>query len=91
VKACAENGTHYLDVTGEVAWVASMIKRYERTAKSTGAILIPQIGLESAPADLMTWTLAGMIREKFSAPTAEVIVSLHEVRYVKIPPSKPLD
>jgi short subunit dehydrogenase-like uncharacterized protein len=83
VKACAENGTHYLDVTGEVAWVANMIKKYERTAKSTGAILISQIGIESAPADLVTWTLAGMIREKFSAPTAEVIVSVHEFRYVR--------
>ncbi|TVY26953.1 putative trans-acting enoyl reductase, partial [Lachnellula hyalina] len=80
VKACAENGTHYFDVTGEVAWVANMIKKYEKTAKSTGAIIIPQIGIESAPADLVTWTLASMIREKFSVPTAEVIVSVHEIK-----------
>jgi len=43
-KACAENGTHYLDVTGEVPFVADMIKKYEKTAKESGSIMIPQIG-----------------------------------------------
>lgn len=78
-KACAENGTHYLDATGEVPWVAEMIKKYERTAKQSGAIMIPQIGVESAPPDVVTWTLVNMIKEKFSAPTAEVVVSVHEI------------
>ncbi|KAF5535919.1 hypothetical protein FPHYL_13078 [Fusarium phyllophilum] len=48
-KACAEAGTHYVDVTGEAAWVHKMIKKYEATAKQTGAILIPQAGIDSAP------------------------------------------
>jgi len=81
-KACAENGTHYLDVTGEVVWVAEMIKKYEATAKENGCIMIPQIGIESAPADLITWSIANTIREKFSAHTGEVVVSLHELRFV---------
>lgn len=79
-KACAENGTHYLDVTGEVPWVAEMIKKYEGTAKKNGCIMIPQIGIDSAPADLVTYTLVNTIREKLNAPTAEVMVSLHELR-----------
>ena len=79
-KACAENGTHYLDVTGEVAYVADMIKKYEQAAKASGAIMIPQIGIDSAPADLVTWSLVSMIRERFSAPTAEVVVSVHEFK-----------
>lgn len=82
-KACAENGTHYLDVTGEVAYVADMIKKYEKTAQASGAVMIPQIGIESAPADLVTWSLVRMIREKFSAPAGEVIVSVHELRQVE--------
>lgn len=81
-RACAENGTHYLDVTGEVPYVAEMIKKYERTAKKSGSIMIPQIGIESAPADLMTLSLVDMIKERFSAPTAEVVVSVHDLRYV---------
>ena len=79
-KACAENGTHYLDITGEVPFVAEMIKKYEKTAKSSGAIMIPQIGIDSAPADLITWSLVDMIEKKFSAPTAEVVVSIHDLK-----------
>lgn len=83
-KACAENGTHYLDVTGEVAYVYDMIKKYEKAAKASGAMMFPQIGLESAPPDLVTWSLVTMIREKFSAPTGEVILSVHEFRKVRL-------
>ncbi len=78
-KACAENGTHYLDVTGEVPYVADMIKKYEKIAKATGAIMIPQIGLDSAPSDLVTWTLVNMIRNRLSVPTADVVVSIHDI------------
>jgi short subunit dehydrogenase-like uncharacterized protein len=81
-KACAENGTHYLDVTGEVAFTLDMIKKYEQTAKTNGSIMIPQIGIESAPSDLVTWSLVTMIREKFSAPTGEVILSVYDFRQV---------
>jgi short subunit dehydrogenase-like uncharacterized protein len=83
-KACAENGTHYLDVTGEVAWTLEMINKYEKTAQKTGSVMIPQIGLESAPADLIAWSLVSMIRERFSAPTGETVVSLHVFEYVSI-------
>jgi len=78
-KACAENGTHYLDVTGEIPFVRDMIRKYETTAKKNGCIMIPQIGIESAPADLVTWTLVDMIRKRLSAPTGEVIVSVHDL------------
>lgn len=77
-KACAKNGTHYLDVTGEVPWHKRMIERYEKQAQGSGAIMIPQIGLESAPSDIVAWMLVQMIRERFSSPTGEVNVSVHE-------------
>ncbi|PNP86329.1 hypothetical protein FNYG_00330 [Fusarium nygamai] len=78
-KACAEAGTHYVDVTGEAAWVHKMIKKYEATAKQTGAILIPQAGIESAPADLITWTMAKAIRTNLGSQTRDVVVSLHKI------------
>ncbi|KAK1769368.1 Saccharopine dehydrogenase-domain-containing protein [Phialemonium atrogriseum] len=78
-KACAENGTHYLDVTGEVPYVARMIRKYEGAAKASGAIMLPQIGIESAPADLITLSLASALRSKFSAPTRDVTVSMHNI------------
>ena len=79
-KACAENGTHYLDVTGEVPFVARMIKRYEDAAKSSGAMMFPQMGLESAPPDLMAWSLARLNRAELGAKTREVTVSVHRLK-----------
>ncbi|KAL2124864.1 hypothetical protein VTJ04DRAFT_1229 [Mycothermus thermophilus] len=78
-RACAENGTHYLDVTGEVPFVARMIRKYEATAKSTGALMFPQIGIESAPPDLITWSLASFIRSTYSSPIADVVLSIYKL------------
>ncbi|KAL6891292.1 Saccharopine dehydrogenase domain-containing protein [Trichoderma longibrachiatum] len=80
VKACAEAGTHYFDVTGESPWTYRMIKKYEKTAKESGAILIPQIGLESAPADLCTWALATTLRKQMNVKTRDVTISIHNIR-----------
>ena len=79
-QACAQNGTHYLDVTGEVPFVAKMLKKYESAAKASGALMFPQIGIESAPADLITWSLASFIRSSFSSPTRDVTLSIHNLK-----------
>ena len=79
VEACAKNGTHYLDVTGEGPWVFDMIRKYHETAKANGAIVIPEIGFESSPSDLLTWALVDRIRRQCQTATREVIASLHEI------------
>lgn len=79
-EACAKAGTHYLDVTGEVPFVARMLKKYEAAAKDSGALMFPQIGIESTPPDLVTWSLANFIRSEFSAPTRDVAVSIHHLK-----------
>ncbi len=76
VEACAETGTHYLDVTGEIPWTLSMVQRYEATAKRNGAIMIPQNGVESAPPDLLCWLLATHIRESLSTGIGEAVVTM---------------
>ena len=73
VEACAKNGTHYLDVTGESPWVLDMIREYHDVAKANHAILIPCIGIESAPSDLLAFALTTLIRKKLSLGTKEVI------------------
>lgn len=78
-KACAETGTHYLDVTGEMVWTAKMIRKYESAAKASGAIMIPQIGVDSAPSDLCTWSMAKCLREQLGAKTKEVYVTIHKL------------
>ncbi|TKA62781.1 hypothetical protein B0A49_02417 [Cryomyces minteri] len=77
VEACANNGTHYLDVTGESPWVLEVIQKYHETAKRNGAIIIPQIGIESAPADLIAYTLVSHIRRTLSVGIGEVIATVH--------------
>ncbi|KAL8919271.1 MAG: hypothetical protein Q9172_005055 [Xanthocarpia lactea] len=79
VQACAENGTHYLDVTGETPWVYEMIQKHHDAAKASGAIIIPEIGLESAPSDLLAWTLAILFKEELSLDTKEVVTSVHKI------------
>ncbi|KAK4502588.1 hypothetical protein PRZ48_006014 [Zasmidium cellare] len=79
-EACAENGTHYLDCTGEVPWVYDMVQKYESKAKKTGAIMIPQNGVESAPTDLMCWMLATHIRRALSVGTAEVVDIMYDIK-----------
>ncbi|EFW99401.1 saccharopine dehydrogenase [Grosmannia clavigera kw1407] len=75
-RACAQNGTHYFDVTGEVPFSARMIRKYEAAAKQSGAIMLPQCGIESAPADLVTWMVAKTIRQQLKANTADVTVAM---------------
>ncbi|PGH23754.1 hypothetical protein AJ80_02184 [Polytolypa hystricis UAMH7299] len=80
VEACAEQGTHYLDVTGEFPWIKEMINKYEEKAKSTGAIMIPATGFESAPSDLLTWALVDMIKTKYGVQTKEVTNVLYKLK-----------
>ncbi|KAF3770152.1 hypothetical protein M406DRAFT_245633 [Cryphonectria parasitica EP155] len=80
-KACAENGTHYFDVTGEVPYVARMIKKYDHVAKQSGSLMFPQIGVESTPADLIAWSLAKHIRVNLGgAKTGETVMSVHNLK-----------
>ena len=55
VAACADNGTHYCDLTGEVPWVAMTIARFGERAAETGARIVHSCGFDSIPSDLGTW------------------------------------
>ena len=73
VESCAKNGIHYLDVSGESPWILDMIRKYHDTAKARHAIIIPGIGIESAPSDPLAYALTTLIRKKLSLGTKEVI------------------
>ncbi|KAF2002401.1 Saccharopine dehydrogenase [Amniculicola lignicola CBS 123094] len=80
LAACAENGTHYLDCTGEVPWYYDMVAKYDDIAKKNGAIIIPECGLDSVPADILSFALSNHIRKTLKAPTLSVIMTLHAVK-----------
>lgn len=52
VRACAESGTHYVDLTGEPQFVHAMREKYDALAKSTGARIVNSCGFESIPPDI---------------------------------------
>ncbi|WP_293371367.1 saccharopine dehydrogenase NADP-binding domain-containing protein [Nevskia sp.] len=52
VKVCAETGTDYCDLTGEVQWIKRMIDAHEATAKASGARIVHCCGFDSIPSDL---------------------------------------
>ena len=55
VAACAEAGTHYCDLTGEVNWMREMIDAHHERATETGARIVHACGFDSIPSDLGTW------------------------------------
>jgi short subunit dehydrogenase-like uncharacterized protein len=52
VKVCAERGTDYCDLTGEVQWIRRMLDRYETTVSKSGARIVHCCGFDSVPSDL---------------------------------------
>ena len=80
VEACAQQGTHYLDVTGETPWVRDIIIKFDAIAKKTGAIMIPEVGVESAPSDLIAYIATSLIRKVWDCGVMDVVASVHELK-----------
>lgn len=53
VAAAAETGTHYLDTTGEQPFMKMVFDRYGERAADTGAILVPAMGFDYVPGDMI--------------------------------------
>src|SRR3954451_22890340 len=52
VKACAEHGTDYTDLTGEPEFVDRMYVQYHKKAEQSGARIVHACGFDSIPHDL---------------------------------------
>src|SRR5688572_23551071 len=52
VEACANAGTHYADLTGEVLFIRKAIDEYHETAAKSGARITTSCGFDSIPSDL---------------------------------------
>ncbi len=62
VEACADAGTDYLDLTGEVLFVRQSIDRFHEVATRTGARIVHACGFDSVPSDLAVLLVAGQAR-----------------------------
>lgn len=75
-EACARHGTHQLDLTGELDWVATMIGRHGAAAAASGAKLVPTAGFEALPFDLGSLLAARTAAERWGEPVASVDVAV---------------
>ena len=72
VAACADAGTGYCDLTGEVQWMARVIPAYQGTAKATGARIVHTCGFDSIPFDIGTWYLQQAMLKQHGVPAVHV-------------------
>jgi short subunit dehydrogenase-like uncharacterized protein len=72
VAACAEEGTDYLDLCGEPAWMRRMIDAHEARAKETGARIVFSCGFDSIPFELGVWFLQDAAKKALGAPVPRV-------------------
>jgi short subunit dehydrogenase-like uncharacterized protein len=63
VKACAEHGTDYTDLTGEPEFVDRMYVKYHAQAADSGARIIHACGFDSIPHDLGAMFTVGQLPE----------------------------
>ncbi|EJD36810.1 hypothetical protein AURDEDRAFT_92562 [Auricularia subglabra TFB-10046 SS5] len=63
IKACAQQGKHYVDISGEPAWTLSILDEIDKIASGTHAIMIPSSGLDCIPSDLLAFLSVRALQE----------------------------
>src|ERR1700693_4166567 len=80
VKACAESGTNYCDLSGEVQWIRRMVQRYEATAQKSGARIVHCCGFDSIPSDMGVHFLQRHAIKQLGAPCTRVKMRVKAMR-----------
>ncbi len=68
IKACAESGTDYTDLTGEAHWIGMMKDKYNQTAEASGARIVNCCGFDSIPSDMGVFALQQRAQAQFGHP-----------------------
>lgn len=80
VSACADTGTHYCDLSGEVHWMRHMIDAHEERAIETGARIVHACGFDSVPSDLGCLFLQQHAIERFGRPCGSVKLFVRKMK-----------
>jgi short subunit dehydrogenase-like uncharacterized protein len=72
VAACAAEGTDYVDLCGEPAWMRAMIDAHAAAAQASGARIVFSCGFDSIPFDLGVLKLQSEAKARFGRPCARV-------------------
>lgn len=80
VKVCAETGTDYCDLTGEIPWIHRMLEAHENSAKQSGARIVHCCGFDSIPSDLGVHFLQHQAVNRFGKPCSQVKMRVKAMR-----------
>ena len=80
VQVCAQGGTDYCDLSGEVQWIRRMIERYEAAARASGARIVHCCGFDSIPSDLGVMFLQQEAQRRFGAPCSRIKMRVKAMR-----------
>ena len=80
LRACAEAGTDYCDLTGEVQWLHRVIAAFDPVARESGARLVHCCGFDSVPFDMGVWFLQREALARHGRPYSEVHGVVRRIR-----------
>jgi short subunit dehydrogenase-like uncharacterized protein len=80
VRVCAESGTDYCDLSGEVQWIRRMLQRYEATARKSGARVVHCCGFDSIPSDMGVHFLQRQAMKQLGEPCKQVKMRVKVMR-----------
>lgn len=72
IEACVANGSHYVDLTGEIPFVRRMIDAFHDRAVAAGVKVVQVSGFEVLPPDLAVLLAAETARERWNEDLSEV-------------------
>jgi short subunit dehydrogenase-like uncharacterized protein len=72
IKQCAEQGTDYVDLSGEPSWMHETIAQHSAAAKASGARIVHSCGFDSIPFDLGVYCLQQHAITQTGKPIATV-------------------
>ncbi|MEE6282691.1 saccharopine dehydrogenase family protein [Georgenia sunbinii] len=79
VRACAEHGTHYADLSGEVLFIRESSLRYHEVARRTGARIVHAAGFDSVPSDLGVLLTAERARADGAGQLRETTLTVRDL------------
>jgi len=76
VQACVEEGSDYVDSTGETPFILKIIRMFQERAKSECVRVVPSCGYDSIPSDLGFLRLLRKVQEDNSAGVPQNVYHL---------------
>lgn len=86
IDACVAGGAHYVDLSGEMPFVARTTRDVHAGAEAAGVKVVQVCGFESLPPDMGVALAAATARERHSEDLGSAEVA---VRTLKLPPGLP--